>query len=156
MLMQYVAMGATTHGNLYRTADATAPEPDGMIFSNKRLKIGDVPDGMANTIMLCETREEKYAVWMDGTTASVFGIQADGQTTINWGGSAAPYIPAANFGGTEDWQWGPSSMHAGMAHHAFGDGAVRSISNNIIPAVYEALITRGGNDAEKADLFFGE
>ncbi len=47
-----------------------------------------------------------------------------------------------------------------MAHHAFGDGAVRSISDDIQAAVYKALITRsskainGASDAAMVERFF--
>lgn len=167
MLTQYLAMGATIRINLYRVGAIGAPplrtdEPDGFIFSTETpIRDGRINDGMAKTIMLAETREEKYAVWMDGTTASLFGLTGPaattGLTTLN---RLSPYIAAGDFGGTEDWEWGPSSMHAGMAHHAFGDGAVRSISDDIQPIVYSALITKaskvqyGVSDADKVESFF--
>ena len=162
MLTQYLAMGATTRNNLFRDgATTTDGEPDGFIHSGTApIRDGTIADGMAKTIMLAETKEKRYATWMDGTTASMFGLTADGQTTLNRGWLSAPYIAAADFGGTEDWEWGPSSMHADMAHHAFGDGAVRSVLDDIQATVYRALITKdskvqyGVSDAKQVEDFF--
>ena len=48
---------------------------------------------------------------------------------------------------------GPSSEHPGIVNHLFGDGSVRSISEDIDPNVYFHLITRrGGEPVQEHDL----
>ena len=174
MLTQYMAMGATTRVNLFRDsttnplkADTLNGDPDGFIYSTETpIRDGTIADGMSKTIMLTETREEIFAVWMDGTTASLFGLLGpptilgtslvnNNLTTLN---RQTPYI--SDYAGGQDWEWGPSSLHAGMAHHAFGDGAVRSVSDDIQGTVYSALITKASkvqyafSDSDQVESFF--
>jgi prepilin-type processing-associated H-X9-DG protein len=40
-----------------------------------------------------------------------------------------------------------ASFHINGVNFLFGDGSVRSINNSISGAVYEALLTRAGNEA---------
>ncbi len=63
-LRNYVAMGATSVGNLYLT-------PDGVFYAMSSTRIADIRDGMTHTIFLVETREPSAAVWIDGGTAAV-------------------------------------------------------------------------------------
>jgi prepilin-type N-terminal cleavage/methylation domain-containing protein len=136
-LSQYAGMGATTLDKLF------GAKPDGVLFGGDGIKMTDIKDGVSNTILLAETRAERYGVWIDGTTAALVGTKTedgDTMTTLNTG----RYVAAANFGGTEDWQHGPSSLHPGITNHAFCDGHVRTISDDIDVDAYAALITRAG------------
>ncbi|MBS0262553.1 MAG: DUF1559 domain-containing protein, partial [Planctomycetes bacterium] len=63
-LRNYVALGATTVGKLYK-------HPDGVLYARSSTRFADVSDGTSNTIVLAETREPQAAVWIDGGTAAV-------------------------------------------------------------------------------------
>ena len=164
-IANYVALGATTIDKLWG-GNETA---DGTIYSGKKSKFRDMADGTSSTAVLAETREETYAAWFDGTTAVVVAthpnqLAKDGSspvTTLNRGGSGADaYLQntsatsGATFGGTADWQFGPSSEHPGLVQHAFGDSAIQAVSNDIDVAVYQALVTRRGNDLAVGASFF--
>ncbi|MBI5757256.1 MAG: DUF1559 domain-containing protein, partial [Planctomycetales bacterium] len=58
-IRNYVAIGATTVGKLWK-------EPDGALFPRSRTRMADILDGMSQTVFLAETREPNAAVWIDG------------------------------------------------------------------------------------------
>ena len=156
----YVAMGATLIANLRSSILV-----DGTLYAGKKNKFRDMADGTSSTAMLAETREEDYAVWFDGTTAVVVGTHpnqtgagASAITVLNRGGAGAEaYLQASSgetFGGSSDWEFGPSSEHPGLVQHAFGDAAVHSVVQDIEYPVYMALITRRGKDNAAGASFF--
>jgi type II secretory pathway pseudopilin PulG len=110
------------------------------------------------TAVLVETKENAYAGWWDGTTASIAGFDpATGNTADDRNGGAAPVgRPALNvtpywtagthFGGSANMEWGPSSEHPGLVHHAMGGTETRALNNDVDPSAYRALISRRGND----------
>jgi hypothetical protein len=173
-ISNYVALGATHLASLYRTE--TQPfggpsHPNGTIYPGSHTTLHDflLGDGSTNTVIVCETREQNYAAWIDGTTAAVVGLApqtnptferresqkyyspADGvRTTINWGsddpGDKKYYLAPGEHSGSQPWTFGPSSFHPGIVNHLFGGGNVASIQDTIDPAIYMNLITRDGND----------
>lgn len=148
-LSQYAAMGATTREKLY------SKTPDGAMVWGKRVKT--IPDGATKTILLAETREQKYATWIDGTTAALFGIvvEDDDKYPAFWvGGRLDPYLSADDFGGSEDREWGPSSNHPGRVMHLFCAYNVKAIDDDTDTEVYTALITRAGDDGKDIGDFF--
>ncbi len=59
------------------------------------------------------------------------------------------YTPYYDYGDSNDSinsQYGPSSMHANIVLHLFGDGSARAIEDSIDPKLYEALVNRAGDD----------
>lgn len=121
-LSQYSGMGAST---INRMLDPSV-RPDGVMSPPKyRIKGGcsfrDIQDGTSNTIMCVETRETRYAPWIDGSTAAVWALHADTQQCAsNPGtqiippaagilyaqvnpspGSSVPVMPALNLGGNQ-------------------------------------------------------
>ncbi|MCE9546132.1 MAG: DUF1559 domain-containing protein [Planctomycetia bacterium] len=158
-LTQYKALGATTLTVLQNSAFATAKNGDGgVLHPYARYTFNDI-GAPASTAWLCETREERYAAWWDGTTISIPGfdpqIDSTGQATTPAYGAAIwarpagqkpVFIPAVMFGGAEDMQWGPSSFHPGLINHAMVDTEVRAIALDIDPKVYASLITRRSDD----------
>lgn len=114
------------------------------------------------TILLAETKENKYAAWWDGTTASIPGfhpgtgnVADDREPTPPKGvpalnvaanGAQASFITKDQFGGKEDMTWGPSSEHPGLVNHAFGGTETRSLANDVDPAAYRAMISRRSQD----------
>ncbi len=141
-IRNYVAMGATTVGKLWK-------EPDGVMYATSDTRMSDIRDGTSSTLFVAETREENASVWIDGGTASLTSRRYDdsnppsyatNQVSLNY----SPYYVSAGQG--IDSLWGPSSVHTGGAHHLFGDGGVRFISQSINAAVYDALTTRSGGE----------
>jgi prepilin-type N-terminal cleavage/methylation domain-containing protein len=123
-LSNYVGMGAST---INRLLDPGV-RPDGVLYPPKyRIRGGcafrDIQDGTSNTVMCVETRETRYAAWLDGSTATVWALHADpAQTGSNPGtqviipqtggagvfpiinpspGSSTLVLPALNLGGNE-------------------------------------------------------
>ena len=90
-LTNYVGIGGTTFQKMWST------RPDGALYPpapgrRAGVKIRDFLDGTSNTFVACETREQRYAAWWDGNTASVF--------TMKWlnildFGSGSPQNPGA-------------------------------------------------------------
>jgi hypothetical protein len=143
-IRNYVALGAKTVIGLSGAAPA-----DGVMYPGSKTSFRDVTDGATNTIMIAETREEKAAVWIDGTSASVAGRAfgppptfAATKVSINF----TPYFPGGAFPNSIGQAWGPSSFHAGGAHHLLCDGSSRFISENLDVLVYDALTSRNGGE----------
>jgi prepilin-type N-terminal cleavage/methylation domain-containing protein len=141
-LRNYVAMGATSVGNLYL-------QPDGVFYALSSTRVADITDGVSGTIFIAETREPGAAVWIDGGTSAVASRRYLDSNPPSYAGpenslNFQPYF-AANGNGI-DALFGPSSMHSGGINHLFGDGSVQSISPNINAVVYDALVTRAGGE----------
>lgn len=148
-IRNYVALGATTVGNLWKT-------PDGVIHPGSRNRLDDLRDGSSNTFLIAETREQNAAVWIDGGTATVTSRRYDDSNPPSYAAtqSALNFTPYYNSAGQGiDCLWGPSSMHSGGAHHLFGDGGVRYISQNINAIVYDSLTTRAGGEPVDAKSY---
>lgn len=141
-IRNYVALGATTVGKLWK-------EPDGVFYPRSRTRSADVVDGMSQTIFLAETREPNVSVWIDGGVAAMTSRPYDAGNPPSYARSAAslnfsPYFDSK--GQTIDAMYGPSSQHVGGALHLFGDGAIRFLSDRLNADVYDALTTRAGED----------
>ena len=147
----YVAMAAATRGIKKKgVVDDHAPELGGVIIS-KPLRVREVRDGTSNTLLLCESRHEKFSSWYSGQSAWVIGFHPDETPKIvetNQGKAISDDDRRANTpslnsgrdinpppgedagsrwyatelaGGNRD--GGPSSTHGGgIINHAFTDG----------------------------------
>jgi prepilin-type N-terminal cleavage/methylation domain-containing protein len=138
----YLALGASTVGHLW----GVDLQPDGVIVPGGRITPKDVTDGLSHTVFIVETREEMFAAWADGLTASTCALvfnssrhptYARDQVSLNF----APY-----FAYDPPVSWGPSSMHTGGAYHLFGDGSVRFVRDGVTVPVYIAMTTREGGE----------
>lgn len=143
-IRNYVALGSTTVGNLWKS-------PDGAIYAQSRTRVADIPDGTSSTILIAETREQNASVWIDGGVGMTTAHRYDDANAPSYAApeislNYQPYYNAAGQG--VDMRWGPSSMHTGGAHHLYGDGSVHFLSQNISLAVYDALTTRAGGETE--------
>ena len=146
-LRNYVAIGATTIGNLWKS-------PDGVIYPQSTTRVEDIWDGTSSTVLVAETREQNAAVWIDGGTASLTSRRYDDGNPPSYAAAdmAINYTPYFNSAGQGiDCLWGASSEHIGGAHHLFGDGSVRFLSQHISAAVYDGLVTRDGGEAHSGD-----
>ncbi len=170
-LTNYVGLGASHLASLYGTEKdpiGGKKHPNGMLAPGFWVSFRDVRDGLSNTVFVAETREEKYAAWFDGTTASLVALaeettpafdgggdspyrpKAGVRTTLKYGDPMRPgptfYLPAKSHSGKDDWVHGPSSLHPGIVNHAMGDGSVHAIADTIDPAMYMFLYTRAGGE----------
>jgi prepilin-type N-terminal cleavage/methylation domain-containing protein len=158
----YKAIGATTLACLQDSASVLNAELNGgtihpyASYSFATLKAPTM------TIMLAETKEPKYAAWWDGTTAAMPGFHpGTGNVADDREPTPPKGVPALNvqsqgqqnafmtkdqFAGKEDMEWGPSSEHPGLVHHAMAGTETRAINNDIDPVVYRALISRRADD----------
>jgi hypothetical protein len=111
----------------------------------------DIKDGLSNTFLLVETREEDHAVWFDGGMMAVVAMRFDELNSPTYAGPeiALNYTPYFNYF-DPNVKWGPSSMHSGGVFHLLGDGSVRFISQSIDKEVYLALTTRDGGEPHAA------
>lgn len=141
-IRNFVAMGATTIGNLWKM-------PDGVIYHGSRTALEDIRDGATNTLLIAETREQNASVWIDGGTSSLTSRRYDDANPPSYANTeialnAYPYYKSGGQG--IDCLWGPSSSHSGGGHHLKADGSVHFISQNIAPIVYDSLTTRAGGE----------
>lgn len=126
-----------------------AGNPEGIMFSRSKTGFRDITDGSSNTILVAETREEKAAVWIDGSTAAVATRWFNLMTAAPYQGTSLsinykPYYPPGAGGISQ--LYGPSSQHVGGAHHLMADGSVRFISDNTDINLYDAIGTRNGGE----------
>lgn len=149
----FVAVGAIGIWSLH-----PGQQPEGVLYPGSRTRFRDVTDGTSQTVCLAETREPSAAVWIDGSTAAVTARRVDASnltltpllsgttTAINF----SPYNPAGIppvFNPIQQ-TWGPSSQHPGGVQHLFVDGSVRFLGNHLDVYVYDALVTRAGNETQ--------
>jgi prepilin-type N-terminal cleavage/methylation domain-containing protein len=147
----YVALGATTAGRLYWEPAFRTPETqDASIFPQSRTRFRDITDGLSRTIVVSETREQKAAAWIDGSTASITSRRIDPNNAPTYSGpeNALNYVPYYRYGGGQsiDMDFGPSSPHGGVVGQLRADGSVAFLEESTTAAVYDALVTRAGAD----------
>jgi len=164
-LTSYVATFAT---ELDLVADRPA-ETNGVIVPEGSTTMRDIKNGLSRTIMLAETKETAYSSWYDAgdswlvavppeqaRTRAQFDSLVNSQTEtqmVNYGPDDdhpdRAYLPRVAWSNQQPRRWGASSHHAGGAMHAFVDGGVRFIADDIDPKVYRALIDRNATREEK-------
>lgn len=123
---------------------------NGMFYANSAVRIADIRDGGAQTILLGETL---YGFWSDGQSCcaktpnpnqplfdEVRSVQIVG------GGGGGGGNQSAGYG----FSWG--SWHKDLMVTAFADGHVSQISKNVDRSVFEAASTRNGQ--ERVDVSF--
>ena len=95
-------------------------------------------DGTSKTIILAESKERITNSWISGGQAWLTASNNKSTHGLN----VTPYGTMWSGTGTPSVTWGPSSDHAGnLVMHAMGDGSVRSIAVDVLPAVYLGLST---------------
>jgi hypothetical protein len=150
-IRNYVALGATTAGNIYWDPSwATAETQDGSIYPQSHTRLKDISDGLSHTLLIAETRELDACVWIDGTTASITAHRVDDNNPPSYAGpeNSLNYQPYYVYGGSNsiDMQYGPSSLHGGAVGHLYADGSAQFLRDSIAPGIYDALVTRAGGE----------
>ncbi len=100
-ISNYVGMGASRWGNFHSglpnaraAADGTLYHPSEQRTANVRLR--DMLDGTANTIVVTESREQRYAAWWDGNTSAVVGMHYPSEVLMLPTAQQSLLIPALN------------------------------------------------------------
>ena len=150
-IRNYVALGSTTVGILWDPDAKGQRHPDGVIYPQSSVRIRDVTDGLSKTIFMSETREQNAAVWIDGTASMAVGHPFDENNAPSYAQPVVTlnFTPYFQYDGSNaiNSLYGSSSMHAGnVVGHLFGDGSAKFIADTVAPAVYDALVTRAGNE----------
>ncbi|MGH7127648.1 MAG: DUF1559 domain-containing protein [Planctomycetaceae bacterium] len=132
---------------------------DGMFWGCSRVRLGDVLDGLSNTLMIGESKTDPLYVkdgqamdfWQIGAPQTGPWAPGNGRGTeySEVAGSAYGEInswrsPATTHGVVMELSFG--SWHTGGAHFAVGDGSARFLSENIDLIIYRALATRDGGE----------
>jgi prepilin-type N-terminal cleavage/methylation domain-containing protein len=144
----YLSTAAATVG-IYSSDDGYVPLVPPQVATGAKPSFGRNfvgGDGTSKTIVFAESKERIVNGWILGGQAWLTASNNKTTHGLNVGG-ASPATPFGTMwsgtgtGGTSV-AWGPSSDHAGnLVMHAMGDGSVRSISTDILPAVYLGLST---------------
>ncbi len=138
---------------------------NGVIVPEGRVTFADIKDGQSFTVILAETREPAYASWYDAgttwlvatppqlarTSAEAAALKSNGSAPmLNYGPAKEfpdrMYLPKDQWANSQGRAWGASSNHPGVVIHGFADGSVKSLSDDIDPQVYRALVSRDGNE----------
>jgi prepilin-type processing-associated H-X9-DG protein len=165
---------STCVSDLATNVNSTGAPQNGMLVKNKTSKLGDVTDGLSNTLLIIESAGRPQ-IYQLGKAVGTVPTQK-----VNGGGWARPasdldFLPSSPDGssypgscaagctngynyatyaaapfGTEG-TGAPYSFHAGVVNTAFGDGSVRSISNTISVFTFAALVT-----ASSGEVFSGD
>ena len=132
----YVAIGATDIEELWHAEDSTKLGP---ICPKCETTVKEVKDGLSNTFLITESRESGMRVWIDGRIGAFTTLPKNrsDRHSLNY----SPYYPS-----NPEAEFGPSSTHTSGAHHVFGDGSVRFVSDRIDPAVYVGQGTYNGGE----------
>jgi len=154
-LGNYKALGATTLACLMTSSHtASTTENGGTIHPYAAYSFSTLK-APTQTLILCESKEQNYAAWWDGVTASIPGFHPGKSNGLKGAGKPALNLQAYNgqanfmtnaFGAASPMTWGPSSEHPGLVNHASGGTETRSIANDVDPRVYRAMISRRSAD----------
>ena len=148
------------HFEDYSAPFAAGVAGTGMFGNNGAARFAHVIDGLSNTIMVGESRQQQcnnvYGPrWGSGTHTAVHGHVADAYHRINYpcgtdpncncGATAAVPLPYPR--NMLQYAWGFGSWHAGGAHFLMGDGTVRFFADEMPLGTIQALATIAGGES---------
>jgi len=153
--------------------DDDDPKIGGVLVTQATSPVGltlkEVKDGTSKTIMLCESRAERWSAWFSGSSVSAVALPPDqvGRETLLIPGSdgytqvlteVTPLNYGRPFEGKNEaslfWEskrdqrdFGPSSAHSGgVVMHGYADGHVKALNTDIDATTYFRLVTRDGGE----------
>ena len=118
--------------------------------------------GGTMTIMFVETDEPQYAVWSDGATFSLYGLDATDNVEINGANradAAATYLATGQTafnGSATPMLNGPSSGHPGQVNVVLGGSATVSVNQDIDPQAWASMITKDKGDDAAANRWWAK
>jgi prepilin-type N-terminal cleavage/methylation domain-containing protein len=142
-------------------------------ITKRGLKISQISDGAARTIMIAESRDEEITSWYSGyasyavahlpnATAAPGTFDPGSSLPITWTSTT----PSINKGhdiemtqfynsklthGHPRRKWGPSSRHDRVVVHGFCDGHAEAMRDDITGTTYIHLVTRHGREVPADD-----
>jgi hypothetical protein len=135
--------------------DDTQEKRDGVFSRNSATRLGDITDGLSNTLAVGERQNGAFR------NGAAHGNHFEYETT--WSGAVREITdPTDDHGHMVLFQSGHppnhpqsddrdvSASHSGIAQFLMCDGSVHSVSETIDPRMYLALSTRAGSDAVEA------
>ena len=108
---------------------------NGAFFANSELKLSEFTDGLSNTMIVGERRNDFGTISWVGAVAEV----DDSPLRIVGVADHGPNDPGGNF---EDFR----SYHPAGINVVLGDGSVHFVSNSIDEDIFRALATRNGGE----------
>jgi prepilin-type N-terminal cleavage/methylation domain-containing protein/prepilin-type processing-associated H-X9-DG protein len=133
----------------YMDTDATPRYPGGPIAgvfgTNGAANMLAITDGLSNTIMVGESRQQHVddvagPYWGSGTHTCCHGIVTDEHWNINYPAGLTPdthFLQKA---------WGFGSWHSGGANFVFADGSVHFLMDSIPFSTFQALNSINGGE----------
>ncbi|MDO5113548.1 MAG: DUF1559 domain-containing protein, partial [Planctomycetia bacterium] len=121
----------------------------GVLFSYSQLQMGEIRDGLSNTILFGEKYVQPEYYEAKGNSADDLGTFSgtDNDNSRSGNTSYRPYQDRAGFGSPNSWGFG--SCHAGSFGISLCDGSVQRFSYSIDGNAWENLCNRrDGNVAE--------
>lgn len=130
-------LGRTNYIGVFGTEEIEdAPDAgDGTFFFNSRLSLADLHDGLSNTLIVGERTSRLGGSTWTGVIASA----NNGKARIVGIGDHTPNHKDHHF---DDF----TSKHPSGVHFLLGDGSVKRLNDSIHIDVYQALMTRSGNE----------
>ncbi|MCC7418786.1 MAG: DUF1559 domain-containing protein [Planctomycetaceae bacterium] len=155
--------GACYGAGQYRISEHRTKAKGGIFALNSSVGPSDIRDGLSHTVALGELRyngdstSDSRGVWIYGAMgSSAFSTQTTPNSTtpdivVGCVGSTTlfPCTSSATF---TDHVAAARSQHMGGSYAAFGDGAVKFISENINTTIWRALGTRSGGETSHLDF----
>jgi prepilin-type N-terminal cleavage/methylation domain-containing protein/prepilin-type processing-associated H-X9-DG protein len=138
--------GAVNGERGLRSPDATNAPERGVLILEKSLRLADIKDGAAQTILLGEAPEGVHSLWI--SVRNVF----DQSAPVSERHSATSPYPSCTIPGVFcDYGQEISSYHPGGAQTVFADGSVHFLRTAMDNAVLAALCSRAGGEPVGAD-----
>jgi prepilin-type N-terminal cleavage/methylation domain-containing protein/prepilin-type processing-associated H-X9-DG protein len=151
--------GQTTYAGCHHDVEAPIDiDNNGVLFLNSSIRDRDIRDGLSNTVFVGEHTDQVDGLgWASGTRATLrnAGSVINSLANVPLRRGVAPAPPAAAPASPDAqvlYVGGFNSSHPGVANFAFGDGAVRSLSQNINPAVFKNLANRADGELPAGDF----
>lgn len=115
---------------------------NGMFYAGKPVKFGQVADGLSNTMLVGERRNDL------GTISWIGVVEGLDEKFARIVGSA-DHSPNSDEGHFEDFR----SYHPGGINVVMGDGSVHFIENQISESTFQSMGTRAGGEVVSGDVF---
>jgi prepilin-type N-terminal cleavage/methylation domain-containing protein/prepilin-type processing-associated H-X9-DG protein len=161
----YVMMASQfTEYNCLMNRPSNLRQVKGMFFTDLSTTFSEVKDGLSNTVMIGESRQEKWSAsygpfWGSGTHTSTHGTVY--HPTHQWSPTTLPNAPWFQYGSwTTDqnpnklgYAWRISSQHPGGVNMTMGDGSVRFVRDTIDAYVWWSLQTVAGGEVISGDQY---
>ena len=134
----YVALSTTDVKHMWRSRYT----PTGVIYPLSQVSPKNITDGLSNTALIAESREQNFRVWMDGLYSGYTAIR---RSAFNYPKGERVSINRTPYYGHYA-KYGPSSEHPGGANHLFGDGSVQFVQDDVYLEIYTSYATRKGEN----------